>query len=156
MSYPPRVIAGVLSSHHAFGRARRSRVLANAAAGLLCVCTVVGLAILNSAPPAPVAPTFYPVTLVSASDIGAVNRNLTHIGARIRVVLLKRSCSLPARQRRYHVTKVWRHGIMAEEASAGQTTVVVASQQGLTGISFQVQGRAPRCLPVTGTLPYRP
>jgi hypothetical protein len=138
-----------------FESGRRGRALANAVMVLLCAGVVIGLAILNSTAPAPVAPTFFPVTLVSPSDIGAVNRNLTHIGARVRVVPLRSSCGLAAYKRRYQLRKVWSHGISAEQAPAGEMTVVVASRRGLTGVSFQVHGPAPRCLPVTGALPYR-
>jgi NADPH-dependent ferric siderophore reductase len=103
------------------------------------------------------------IVLSDPTKVGAVNQRLAHDGARVRIVLLTPSCSLPrlARPSRLAVAEGVRAKVLRattvsiHQARNGYTTILTAFQQGLTGISFQVHGPAPEGVPVTGVLPYK-
>jgi hypothetical protein len=88
---------------------------------------------------------------------------LAHDGARVRVVPLKPPCSLTGLARPSRLAAV--EGLRAKvlrattvsihQARDGDTIILTAFQRGLTGISFQIHGPAPACVPITGVLPSK-
>jgi hypothetical protein len=136
---------------------RHGSVLIGVVSVLLCAAVVVVIAITNSAG-RPGPPTFVGVPRDAASRIEATNRHFVHIGARVRVVRLTRSCSVADSPHPSHVTRFdprTAEAITVPQAGQGNTTIVVASRHGLTGVSFQVHGAAPTCLPATGVAAYQ-
>jgi hypothetical protein len=142
------------------------KALGNAVLAVVCTAVVWVVVITNtssgpwsssqSAPPSSVL-----VTLDHLSGIAAENTYLAQIGARVRIVPLESWCGVAGRLRRGHATArgrrrlvPWVRAVMADEAPAGHTTIVLASQHGLAAASFQVRGRGPACVPVIGTVRY--
>jgi hypothetical protein len=174
MTRQPTAMRGVSPRGYpvAGGRGRRWRALGTAVIVAACAVVVVGLVITNSVAPPPSLPAFsvstsrsglVRVVLNDASKVAAVNQRLAAVGARVRVVPLERSCSPLGSPRPSHVAAaeglkalVLRESTVAvHQAHRGFTTILTASPRGLTGVSFQVHGPAPACVPLTGTLPYK-
>jgi hypothetical protein len=125
---------------------------------VVCAAPIAGIAITNTAGPPPVAQTSVYVWLRHPARVAPVNRHLAHIGARVRVVPITSACRgshapRPSQLTKLSVkarTRLHPQGVAAPEAPQGETTVVIASPQGLTGDSYRVHGAAPSCLTADG------
>lgn len=96
------------------------------------------------------------VRLPDPSKLAAANRRLARTDTRVRIVPLTSSCPRANRPRLDGYDEVGLknpHQIPATVAPPGDTTVVVASHDGLTGFEFVVRGHAPNCLPASGAAP---
>jgi hypothetical protein len=140
------------------------RALGNAVLAVLCTA-VVGVVVITNTSPAPwwssaqSPPATVLVTLDHLSGIGAENTYLAQTGARVRIVPVESWCGVAGRMRPGHASargrrrlKPWVRAVVAVEAPPGNTTIVLASQHGLAGASFQVHGRGPACVPVIGAV----
>ena len=139
------------------------RVLGNAVLTMVCTAVIGAVVLTNTAgwyPTAsPAGPTSFQITLDGPSRIGAENRHLARIGARVRIVPLESGCRLGRRARRAGGAarrpsgrSPWVRTVLAAQAPAGDTTIVLVSAHGLAGASFQVHGRGPTCVPVIGAV----
>jgi hypothetical protein len=131
------------------------------------VCTAaIGVVVITNTAAQPTSASlrgriYFQVTLDDLSGIGAENEHLAQIGARVRIVPLESWCSLAGRSRHDHAAArrrgaqlPWIRSVSAAQAPAGETTIVLATQHGLAGATFQVHGRGPLCVPVIGTVRY--
>lgn len=140
------------------------KALGNAVLAIVCTA-VVGVVVITNTSTGPWSsarnppPSSVLVTLDHLSGIGAENTHLAQIGARVRIVPVESSCGVAGRMRPRHAAAQgrralvpWVRAVVAVEAPPGNTTIVLASQHGLAGASFQVRGRGPACVPVIGTV----